>query len=102
MERTNLSKFITEVMLPDLDKKTDHRLLFRRLGVCAADVVDDDGIYQTDLFTDYEKKDKERRLQGAIQAIRAKFGSNSVLHGLNYLQGATAKERNNQIGGHRA
>ena len=102
MEKTNLSRFITEVMLPDFDRKTDHRLLFRKLGVCAADVVADEGFFQLDFFTDYDKMDKERRLQGAMQAVRAKFGNNAVLHGMNYLQGATTRERNTQIGGHRA
>ena len=101
-ERTNISKYITETMLPDLDKRADHRLLFRKLGVCAADVTADDGIYQLDLFTDHEKTEKERSLQAAMQSVRAKFGSNAVLHGLDFLEGATAIERNAQIGGHRA
>lgn len=102
MEKTNLSRYITEVMLPDFDRKTDHRLLFRKLTVCAADVVADEGFFQLDFFTNYDKMDKERRLQGAMQAVRAKFGNNAVLHGMNYLQGATTRERNTQIGGHRA
>lgn len=102
MEKTNLSKYITEVMLPNFDSKTDHRLLFRKLTVCAADVVTDEGFFQLDFFTDYNKMDKERRLQGAMQAVRAKFGNNAVLHGMNYLQGATTRERNTQIGGHKA
>lgn len=102
MERTNISRSITEVMLPDFDRKTDHRLLFRKLGVCAADVTADEGFFQLDFFTDHDKMDKEKRLQGAMQAVRAKFGNNAVLHGMNYLQGATTRERNTQIGGHRA
>ena len=89
-------------MLPDFDRKTDHRLLFRKLGVCAADVTADEGFFQLDFFTDHDKMDKEKRLQGAMQAVRAKFGNNAVLHGMNYLQGATTRERNTQIGGHRA
>ncbi len=102
MEKTNLSNTITRVMMPDIERKTDHRLLFRKLGVCAADVTADEGVYQIDLFTDYGKMEKERNLQGAMQKVRAKFGNNAVLHGLNYLQGATTKERNTQIGGHKA
>ena len=102
MERTNLSRYITEVMLPDFDRKTDHRLLFRRLGVCAGDVATDEGFLQIDFFTDYEKMEKEKKLQAAMQEVRAKFGSNAVLHGMNYLQGATTRERNTQIGGHKA
>jgi DNA polymerase V len=102
LERTNLSNAITEKMLPDFDKKTDHRLLYRRLNVCAADIAVDEGIYQLDLFTDYEKVDKEKKIQAAMQSVRARFGSNAVLHGMNYLEGATTRERNTQIGGHRA
>jgi DNA polymerase V len=102
MERTNLSNLITEVLMPDIERKTDHRLLFRKLGVCAADVVADEGFYQLDFFTDYDKMNKEKQLQAAMQSVRAKFGKNAVLHGMNYLQGATTKERNTQIGGHRA
>ncbi len=102
MERTNLSKLITEVLMPDIERKTDHRLLFRKLGVCAADVVADEGFFQLDFFTDYDKMNKEKQLQAAMQSVRAKFGKNAVLHGMNYLQGATTMERNTQIGGHRA
>ena len=43
MEKTNLSNTITRVMMPDIERKTDHRLLFRKLGVCAADVTADEG-----------------------------------------------------------
>ena len=68
---------------------------------------------QLDLFTDYEaeareeKKErnaaaKERRLQEAALKIKKEFGKNALLRGLNYAEGATQKERNNQIGGHKA
>ncbi len=102
IERTNLSRLISEVMLPDFDRKTDHRLLYRRLGVCAADVVTDEGFYQMDFFTDYEAADRDKRLQSAMIAVRSKFGANSVIRGMNLLKGATTIERNAQIGGHRA
>jgi len=68
---------------------------------------------QLDLFTDYEalekqkqeeqaRLDKERRLQEAQLKIKQRFGKNAILRGLNYSEGATAKERNAQIGGHKA
>jgi DNA polymerase V len=68
---------------------------------------------QLDLFTDYEQlraqREKaakelarERRMQEAVLSIKKKFGKNSVLKGINYADGATAKERNQQIGGHKA
>ena len=68
---------------------------------------------QLDLFTDYEALDKqrkeekarlekERRMQEAQLKIKQRFGKNAILRGLNFKEGATAKERNKQIGGHKA
>lgn len=65
------------------------------------------------MFTDYEavKKEKqieeaalarERKIQETIINIKNKFGKNSLLRGLNFDEGSTAKERNKQIGGHKA
>lgn len=101
-EATNSAEEVTGCLTIDFDKKTDHRLLFRRLGVCACDIYSDNGIYQLNFFIDYEKLDKERRLQCAMQEVRTKYGANAVLKGLNFLDGATTRERNIQIGGHRA
>ena len=66
-----------------------------------------------DLFTDYAAREKgraesgggqggERELQGTMLEIKKKFGKNAILKGLNLEDGATAKERNQTIGGHRA
>ena len=71
------------------------------------------GLVCFDLFTDYEEKArdeeekaedlaKERRVQEALLGIKEKFGKNAILKGLNFEEGATAKERNQQIGGHKA
>ena len=68
---------------------------------------------QLDLFADYkalaeeqEKKQaklkKERKMQEAVLNIKEKYGKNAILRGLNFEEGATAKERNQQIGGHKA
>ena len=68
---------------------------------------------ELDMFTDYEavKKEKqieeaalarERKIQETIINIKNKFGKNSLLRGLNFNEGSTAKERNKQIGGHKA
>ena len=67
---------------------------------------------QLDLFTDYaraereqaEEKEalaKERKIQEAVLGIKKKYGKNAVLKGMNLEEGATAAERNKQIGGHR-
>ena len=71
-------------------------------------------IQQMDLFIDYEQlkkeeeekleKDleKEKRLQEATLKLKQKYGKNAVLTGMNLVEGATGKDRNNTIGGHKA
>lgn len=66
-----------------------------------------------DLFTDYmaleqqrkkenEALEREKKMQQAMVDIRKKFGKNAILKGMNLEEGATARERNRQIGGHKA
>ena len=68
---------------------------------------------QLDLFTDYENLEKERkqeqetlekerRLQDALLAIRQKYGKNAILKGTSLQEGATMRQRNDTVGGHRA
>ena len=45
---------------------------------------------------------KERKLQEAMLSIKKKYGKNAILKGTNLQEGATAIERNRQIGGHKA
>lgn len=99
---TNSIQVMTSALLRQFDLKTDHRLLYRRLGVCANDVACDDGAFQISMFLDYEKLDRENRLRGAMQEVRRKFGTNALFRGMNLMGGATALERAQQIGGHRA
>ena len=101
-ERTNSPGAIREAILASFDQKTDPRLLFRRLGVCAGEVSADDGVVQLDLFTDYGALQKEKQIQAAMGEARLKFGANALFKGSSLLEGATALERNKQIGGHRA
>ena len=101
-QETNSFKLVSEALLAQFDRKADHRLLFRKLGVCAMDIREDQGAYQLDLFTDYEALDRENRIRGAMLSIRKKYGRNAVVKGLNLMKGATQMERNEQIGGHRA
>ena len=98
---TNSIQIVTEAMLKQFDEKTDHRLLYRRLGVCANDVAPDDAACQINMFLDYDKLDHENRLRGAMQLVRQKYGANALFRGMNLMEGATALERNQQIGGHR-
>ena len=99
---SNSISLIRAGLLEQFDRKTDHRLLYRRLGVNAIRVSENAGVYQLDLFTDYEALEKERRIQGAMLEIRQRFGPNAVLRGSNLLDGARTRERNIQIGGHKA
>ena len=100
--RTNAFRVIRDAVLSSFDAKSDHALLFRRLGICAEDVQTDGSAYQLDLFTDYAAQEKERQLQKALLEVKKRYGANSILKGTNFLDGATAMERNLQIGGHRA
>ena len=93
---------IADALLSSFDQKTDHRLLFRRLGVCADEVTLDSGVYQPDFFTDPISLERERRLDAALLNVRGKFGQNAVFRGNSLLNGANQLERNLQIGGHRA
>ena len=100
--RTNALSVIAPSVLASFDTRTDHSLLFRRLGICAEDVRTDNSVFQLDLFSDYEALAKERRLETVMLEVRKKYGANSLLKGMNFQKGATAIERNSQIGGHRA
>lgn len=100
------------------DKIVNPTLLIRRLNITANNViveekVESGGFEQLDFFTDYaeldakkeaerEQLDRERRTQLALIKIKKKFGRNAVLKGMNLEEGATAKDRNGQIGGHKA
>ena len=97
---TSSTKEIMNALLAAFDAKIDHRLYIRRLGVAAGKLQA--GVVQLDLFTDYEALEREEKLQHVLLSIRAKHGSNSILKAKNYQPGATARQRNEQIGGHRA
>ena len=99
---TNDLKTISAPMVRQFDEKTDHRLLIRKIGVCACDVSQDVGLFHLNLFVDYEAQERDRRLMGAMLEVRKRFGPNAVFKGMNLLEGATTLERNKQIGGHKA
>ena len=99
--KTNSVSTVTEALLLSFDQKTDHRLLYRRLGVCADNTAEDDGMYQLNLFVDYDSLEKEKRIQRAMIEVRQKYGASAIFKGMNLLEGATTLERNGQIGGHR-
>lgn len=100
--RTNSLQTIEPLLLEQFDKRTDHRLLYRRLGVNAEDVKEDTGACQMSVFVDYEALEREKRIQGAMLEVRRKYGANALFKGMNLLDGAMTLERNTQIGGHKA
>ena len=111
---TASSKLIVDATMELFDRIVDKSLLVRRINIAVCKLqrekdVKDNQVEQLDLFTDYEKKNKqeenlkkEKRMQEAVLRIKKKYGKNAILKGMNLEEGATAKERNSQIGGHKA
>ena len=99
---TNLSSQLMAATTELFDLIANRNLTVRRITIAANRVVKDQGILQVDLFTDTSKLEREKSLQATMLGIKKKFGKNAVLKGSNYLEGATMRERNGQIGGHKA
>lgn len=116
---TSSTKLITAAVLALFDEQVNPKLLIRRLSLTTNHVIREETanqmteVVQLDLFTDYSELEKqqkveketlakERRMQEAMLDIKRKFGKNAILRGLNLQEGATAIERNKQIGGHKA
>ena len=92
---------ITQGILNIFDQIADPALLVRRINI-SADTVIDQNEEQPDLFTDVAAQRRERSLQNAMLSIQSRFGKNAILKVSDYTEGATARERNEQIGGHLA
>jgi len=116
---TSSTKQMMDMTAEIFDQIANQDLLIRHLNLTVNHVVDETNVIQDrkpeqlDLFTDYEALERqrqaeaatlarERRLQETQLAIKRRFGKNAILKGLNFEEGATARERNQQIGGHKA
>ncbi len=117
--QTSSSRLLREAVREIFVAETDKRLLVRYLNVSVDHVVPESQAtelgcapVQLDMFADnseimrhraeqQKEIDKEKRVQQALLNIRKRFGKNAALRGLNFDEGATARERNTQIGGHR-
>ena len=116
---TSAGSLIDEAAAALYDRIIDPKLPVRRITLTAERITDDAAAKQTpqyeqlDLFTDYEAKareqartdealEKENQKQKAMVAIRKKYGNNAILKGMNFKEGATSIDRNEQIGGHKA
>ena len=114
------SRLITEGAVEIYERTVDPVLLIRRITIAALNVVPESEaktpnaeLEQYSLFVDYDKLSEENRreeealkkekaIQEATLSIKKKYGKNAILKGLNFEQGATTRERNGQIGGHKA
>ena len=116
---TSSTKEIMQAVEDLYDRIINQDLLVRRVNLVADRVISEDEVVETnsfeqlDLFTDYaaleserkverEEREREKRLQHAVLDIQKKFGKNAMLKGMNLEDGATTRERNGQIGGHKA
>ncbi|MDO5341673.1 MAG: DNA methylase [Bacteroidia bacterium] len=117
--QTSSSRLIVDATMNLYDKIINQNLLVRYINVTASHVIDEskaerkNATADIDLFTDYdelEKKSrveeealaKEHKMQETIIDLKRRFGKNAILKGTNFEDGATAIERNKQIGGHKA
>ena len=115
---TASSKEFLRALTALFDRIVDRGLLVRRMYVVAnrvqreQDVRAEPEYVQLDLFSDetalavqraeQAARERERRMQSAVLAIREKYGKNAILKGMSLRDGATARQRNEQIGGHKA
>ncbi len=104
---TASTRMITEAMAELYDQIADPTLLVRRIYVNACRVLPEgrEVCEQMSLFEDAKQKqalEREKRRQKAVLHIKHKYGKNAILKGMNYQEGATARDRNKQVGGHRA
>lgn len=117
--KTASTRLMTDAVVKAYEENVDKNLLIRRITITANRVVPEETLsqtpapYQLSLFEDYEETEKqkakedaelekERKIQETLIGIKNKFGKNAILKGLNLQEGATAKDRNEQIGGHKA
>ena len=118
-EKTASARQITEAVIALYDKIVNPSFSIRRLNISLNHLTDERDStkikepQQLSLFVDYEAEraraeeeqkrlNREKQMQKAMIAIKKRYGKNAVLKGLNLQEGATGRNRNNQIGGHKA
>lgn len=117
--QTSSARLIVEGATRLFERIADRNLLVRRINLTACSIIPENQVdnseqpEQLSFFVDYEEEErrraeedaaleKERRMQDALVTIKHKYGKNAILKGMNFKEGATARERNRQIGGHKA
>ncbi len=121
---TMTSAVIIETAMKIFDRIASDGLFVRRVNIVANHVIPperipekDESYEQMDLFSmipsktgpenrdaalEKERLEKEKAIQKAVLEIKSRYGGNAVLKGTNFMEGATGRERNEQVGGHRA
>ena len=99
---TSATSILLKSVMELFERIVDRNLFVRRVYVVASQVKDEDNAEgrQLSLFEENTDTSRERKQQEAILEIRRKFGKNAILKGMNFEEGATTRERNQQIGGH--
>ena len=101
---TASSKTIIAKTIELFDMIIDKNLLIKRINISASNLIIGNKVkyHQLDLFSINEKytDDRDNKLQSVILSIKNKYGKNAILKGMDFLDGATARDRNMQIGGH--
>ena len=111
---TSSTREIVDAVMALYDRIVDETLLVRRVNIVACHVLRETDVVpsgigmQMDLFSEEnpeekeENRQREKRRQQAVIEIKKKYGKNAILKGMNLEEGATARDRNRQIGGHKA
>ena len=98
-ESTHVYSIINRYVDKLFRETTNPNVPIRRLGICFNHIMDE-GCEGYDLFTDFEKVEREKRLEHTVLDIKGKFGKNAMLRAIDLQEGATQVTRNKYIGGH--
>lgn len=107
--KTSSSKILMQKTIELYERIINKNLLVKRINITASNIVDEKEINyeQLNIFTinnfNYEnaKRNEELKLQKVMLELKNKYGKNIILKAMNLEEGATTKERNNQVGGHK-
>lgn len=114
-QKTSSTIAIIDATMELFSRIANKNLLVRRISLCANRVVGEEEAAQEPRYeqlslfgeeqeghVDEERQKRERKLQQAMIDVKKRYGKNAMVKGMNLQEGATAMERNRQIGGHRA
>ena len=118
-KKTSSTSIIMDSMMRLFERVVDKNLLVRRITISVNRLTDEkepenkESYEQMSLFDEGEETEKqqekiqadlekERKMQETLLSIKKKYGKNAILKGISLEDGATARDRNQQIGGHKA